>query len=466
MPPLSFGLWASGSFFIALLIFVGESHLSPISTTLAYTNPPVGGTVDSSGTICTTGTISIKSTLALLSTLTSSTIIIASLGSPASHNSTTSANATLTAAENASGTATAVASISFTQVPTSPARPWNNTTTSTTEIGEPKSDKLTARPALKPRPITPSFFYEGEFKAVCVSPKSGTELVKHYTENPDSADIVINNIPKEVWDRTIASWKAKILKAAKRTGGRNYLRRWVAHSLFLCRFCRCDDEGNLAEYTGNEPTKKRGCDADWKVGRCKLLMGCRCEVKLGQNRPTAAQNGATLEDFQRAIDQIPDPVRAAPENQLWTWEVDESRRTHPNHRLGFNQEWVDLAMAAIEQGPNPQPQREESAPPAPPLFGPDGEQQRADGGQQQADGGQQWADGFQGLNDWERNIMHLAEWNRWFDATGGGGAGGSGSGGGHSGGGFFDPPPHRKRNSPSKGDQEAEGSGTAVAVTA
>ncbi|EGX50527.1 hypothetical protein AOL_s00075g163 [Orbilia oligospora ATCC 24927] len=70
--------------------------------------------------------------------------------------------------------------------------------------------------------------------------------------------------------------------------------------------CRCNSNGELL---GNDDVRTgRNCQNRRKIPlKCRLLFGCYCKVELGERRSPI--EGATVEDFERSFNNLPDYVQ-------------------------------------------------------------------------------------------------------------------------------------------------------------
>ncbi|KAK6512197.1 hypothetical protein TWF481_001088 [Arthrobotrys musiformis] len=82
-------------------------------------------------------------------------------------------------------------------------------------------------------------------------------------------------------------------------------------------YCKCDDDGVIVE---NTASIRRGrpiyCSSEDQIPmRCVALWGCSCTVKLRQ--PPANIPGASVSDYQRALDAIPQLVQMQHPEYAW-----------------------------------------------------------------------------------------------------------------------------------------------------
>ncbi|KAK6499472.1 hypothetical protein TWF506_004102 [Arthrobotrys conoides] len=148
------------------------------------------------------------------------------------------------------------------------------------------------REYVKKETISPNFFYkEGRARIKCASAKTVYNIEPH--ENA-------LGYPQKSWPH----WK--VLYPHPPDG-------WVEieHYQLYCGSCRCDENGRIIHRgTG-------GCGTEGIADRCSVVLGCYCSAELIQ--PTANVPGATREDYQDAINRIPETIQN--DNPHYWWEM-------------------------------------------------------------------------------------------------------------------------------------------------
>ncbi|KAF3310837.1 hypothetical protein TWF173_009194 [Orbilia oligospora] len=218
--------------------------------------------------------------------------------------------------------------------------------------------------------------------------------------------------------------------------------------------CRCNSNGELL---GNDDVRTgRNCQTRRKIPlKCRLLFGCYCKVELGERRSPI--EGATVEDFERSFNNLPDYV------QQRLGQIDFRRFARPSVRqaldgiepigsldesvlfdgpAGFVGEplgFVDQPIGFVDQPAigfvgEPVAGQADNLNVAPlPLYGMDG------GDSWTWDLGAQEALGLDpnelGLTNWPGfSSSDFDYWNHYGGGSGGGEGSGGGSGGGYGGG--------------------------------
>ncbi|KAK6332535.1 hypothetical protein TWF730_004197 [Orbilia blumenaviensis] len=205
----------------------------------------------------------------------------------------------------------------------------------------------------------------------------------------------------------------------------------ATYDSFACKTgCRCDKDGAIM---GNPAFKKDKrfpklmCDPEeFMPERCVHLLGCTCVVSLGQPLPKI--KGATREDYQRALDSLPQIIREYNLGYQWRHAPNDLPGTSP---MGFREPNLDRHE---EPGGASNSGGDDSGPP---LFGPGSEEQPPLLGQFVGSSSGSSSGGDDDMLDVEEEEDDLyydptADFGPywWFWPRRGGGGGGSGFGGG------------------------------------
>ncbi|KAK6356172.1 hypothetical protein TWF718_000544 [Orbilia javanica] len=86
------------------------------------------------------------------------------------------------------------------------------------------------------------------------------------------------------------------------------IRRQIRHRLALCRTCACTRWGKVIAPPGlhtRSGNRLRSCRNARFAAECVVFYGCMCELELHDDLPGPAPTGATIQDFQTALDSIP-----------------------------------------------------------------------------------------------------------------------------------------------------------------
>ncbi|KAK6519453.1 hypothetical protein TWF281_003287 [Arthrobotrys megalospora] len=103
-----------------------------------------------------------------------------------------------------------------------------------------------------------------------------------------------------------------------------------------CRECQCQEgDGVAALHPGPRDAAlvRNYCLTELFARKCMAWYGCRCYVQLGQPDPTPTYP-ATLEEWQSAIDSIPEIIKAY--NAGWKWTKLGELTNDPNFYLTFS----------------------------------------------------------------------------------------------------------------------------------
>ncbi|KAF3905231.1 hypothetical protein ABW21_db0202628 [Orbilia brochopaga] len=90
----------------------------------------------------------------------------------------------------------------------------------------------------------------------------------------------------------------------------------ATHQRGVCRKCDCDENGKIILPTGRG--KLRNCPSQLVIDRCVIIYACTCQGRLWQPKTTATH--IPIEEYQKAIDNIPETVKSA--NPDWSWDMD------------------------------------------------------------------------------------------------------------------------------------------------
>ncbi|EGX44547.1 hypothetical protein AOL_s00188g215 [Orbilia oligospora ATCC 24927] len=121
----------------------------------------------------------------------------------------------------------------------------------------------------------------------------------------NSADFVLNLQPwnhPDYPDIKLDAWKNV------KTWDREKVLGNIHRTQYACRQCKCDEEGRIIPRVKGTPKHK----ANFCTKRA-----CFCTVDLIQPVPTSTT--ATVEDYQAALDRIPESARAMNYNYRWLW---------------------------------------------------------------------------------------------------------------------------------------------------
>ncbi|EGX44615.1 hypothetical protein AOL_s00188g283 [Orbilia oligospora ATCC 24927] len=197
--------------------------------------------------------------------------------------------------------------------------------TSSSKSSEPPTKTIAVEEVTKTSPeearrrvkkvISPSFFYkQGRARVKCASPKVVYNIDPH--EN-------VVGFPLDKWPH----WR--VLFPHPPDGWAE-----IEHFQLDCsRHCKCNEHGGV-----ELRPKLGGCSSKFKADKCAVALGCYCTAVLVQ--PTANIPGATLADFQDAIDRIPETIRN--DNPYYWWEM---------HGLAVPRRPWDLMGWSREQAP-------------------------------------------------------------------------------------------------------------------
>ncbi|KAF3278000.1 hypothetical protein TWF970_004878 [Orbilia oligospora] len=200
--------------------------------------------------------------------------------------------------------------------------------------------------------VHPSFFYKrGKMNIVCAPPKVVMDIEPH--ENS-------LNFPFERWPR----WKKEYYDKSRALVDIEVFQRY-------CRqLCECNDEGAIvprARYGVNQ-----ACGRQWQANRCFIVLGCYCTAELVQ--PVVEGDAATIEEYQAALDRIPQTVRN--DNPDYFWRMNGLGR-RPWEVMTWVPSEMDIEMAyrprmAVDgSGPEPEPPLVPESEPGIPLSGPE-----------------------------------------------------------------------------------------------
>ncbi|KAF3213244.1 hypothetical protein TWF192_009783 [Orbilia oligospora] len=138
-----------------------------------------------------------------------------------------------------------------------------------------------------------------------------------------------------------------------------------------CRqLCECNDEGAIV------PRERYGinhaCGKQWQANRCFIVLGCYCTAELVQ--PVVEGEAATIEEYQAALDRIPQTVRN--DNPDYFWRMNGlGRRPWEVMTWVASEMDIDMAyrprMAMDGSGREPEPPLVPESEPGIPLSGPE-----------------------------------------------------------------------------------------------
>ncbi|KAK6510254.1 hypothetical protein TWF481_004971 [Arthrobotrys musiformis] len=168
-------------------------------------------------------------------------------------------------------------------------------TTTNNEINKTSSEPV--RKIFKKVTISPSFFYmNGRARVKCASPK----VAYHITPYVNPA-----GFPLEKWPE----WKE--LYPHEPDG-------WVeieSYQLACSGACNCNEDGKIVPRTNTN-----SCGSQRQADRCSVVFACYCTAVLVQPIANmAAFPGATRDDFQDAINRIPETIRN--DNPHYWWQM-------------------------------------------------------------------------------------------------------------------------------------------------
>ncbi|KAK6524495.1 hypothetical protein TWF281_011402 [Arthrobotrys megalospora] len=141
--------------------------------------------------------------------------------------------------------------------------------------------------------IGPSFFYEGgKLKVQCAAPTVAYNL--------ERGEHNFVNFPLEHWP----NWKKEFVHKSRA------LEQIAAYQV-SCKVCGCDEGGAIIP---RDFDSSRKCK-QWQADRCSVVFACYCMAELIQ--PTAIPGEASLQEYQDALNRIPQTVRNGNPNYFW-----------------------------------------------------------------------------------------------------------------------------------------------------
>ncbi|KAK6534102.1 hypothetical protein TWF281_005440 [Arthrobotrys megalospora] len=186
------------------------------------------------------------------------------------------------------------------------------------------------------REITPSFFYSGEMSIRCNDRAWVYDrLIVPLLQNPGQPPMA--PFSQADWTKVTKVIRTNYRKLAgtpdERKDMMEVLGRWQA---YCTNTCSCDPEtGKLIAPPPRVGAGAAGaagnCLQDYQAMRCSVLFGCWCWAQLGQPDSSGLDSFFLFEDFQHAINGIPQTVVNA--NPGWGWRVPAEFAEYPNQIL-------------------------------------------------------------------------------------------------------------------------------------
>ncbi|KAK6355667.1 hypothetical protein TWF718_000060 [Orbilia javanica] len=198
----------------------------------------------------------------------------------------------------------------------------SNAQTPTKIIGQAPNDKRDPGD----NPIRPEMFYlEGRLKVKCRA------IREIYNLNPHGNQ---GSVPLEDWP----NWRA--------LGPREEIYEMIRTRREACLACRCDDNGALIARYAVHLRGKGPCTTQQAADRCAVVFACHCAAILAQ--PRATHVGATIEQYQDAINRIPGSVRMEMGNPYWRWRM-HGLDPAPGQTMGWTRDFSEV-LAEIASG--------------------------------------------------------------------------------------------------------------------
>ncbi|KAF3282076.1 hypothetical protein TWF970_002017 [Orbilia oligospora] len=144
--------------------------------------------------------------------------------------------------------------------------------------------------------VHPSFFYKNNKMRIMCAPSSKVLDIEPH-ENPV-------NFPYEHWPR----WRKEYVDISR-------ARVDIEVRQSVCRgSCTCDENGAIIP---RDHGRIHPCGRQWQADRCSVVLGCWCTAVLVQ--AVVGENQASIEEYQAALNRIPQTVRN--DNQGYFWRM-------------------------------------------------------------------------------------------------------------------------------------------------
>ncbi|KAF3095935.1 hypothetical protein TWF102_002245 [Orbilia oligospora] len=159
---------------------------------------------------------------------------------------------------------------------------------------DPQADTLNLNSTKKD--VHPSFFYKNnKLRIMCAPSLKVLDIEPH--ENPV-------NFPYEHWPH----WKKEYVDKSR-------ARVDIEVRQSVCRgSCTCDENGAIIP---RDHGRIHPCGRQWQADRCSVVLGCWCTAVLVQ--AVVGENRASIEEYQAALNRIPQTVRN--DNQGYFWRM-------------------------------------------------------------------------------------------------------------------------------------------------